>query len=932
MEAEELRLDAALRAGHHRGSAGRSSGTGGRGTAARAPVGAAGAGPVPGRAAGRRVAHPAPGPRVLVDELGVDPGPELVELEQAILRQDPALVAAVGPDRAERDVPLPRPGALRRRRRRRVLRSRTARSRRAWAGSPRSACSRSSDPRAAGSRRWCAPAWLPSLRTQRPPRRGVTPGSRPMDALTALPASGPVPVLVVDQCEEAVTLCDDPAVQATFFAALAAHAERGAAGHRAARRPPRRAVGSPGLRPPRRARAAPVERHERRRPAGRDRGPRPSGRPAAGARPGRSAGAGGARVSRGRCRCCRTRCTRRGSDARAARSPSTGYQATGGIRGSVAQSAEEVYNQVPAEQRPLLRDLLLRLVTPTPDGEPVRSRVPRRTVVSDAEHERLIELLVRARLVTSDDDTVELAHESLARAWPRLRNWLDDDVEGQRILRHLALTADAWDGMGRPDSELYRGGPPRPKRSSGRPSRPRPHPGGAALPRHQRRRERAEAAAPRSGSATRPARTGGCGRCSPAPPCLLGGRAASPGSSPSRQADRADRSSRRDRPADARRVGAQALLVDDLDRSLLLAVEGLRLDDSTDTRANLLAALSRSPQLIASTRADGPGLISVGVSPDGDGRRRRRGVRRRVVLRHEHPGAARHLRRDAGLEVGVPARRQAARCQRTARPQPRDRSWPAIPAARRCRHVRGRAGAARRHTRRAPSYQRRTTAPTAGSWARRSRGPTAATTRPSSSGTWPRRNSRCCASTCPAGYELELSADGSLLYVGRADPPGGDSLRGRDRPSSVRSSSVPAAWLELSPDGTLLAAAGGTRRGRARMRRASPRCAGCRATPTRSRRSASHPAGLSWRQAPTIAPPSSGTSRPASAAKRCGAHSSAVWGVGFSPDGSTLYTSRRADTAHLGPRRRPPVHRSPIAAHRRGRRSSLVEGAFLADR
>ena len=69
--------------------------------------------------------------------------------------------------------------------------------------------------------------------------------------------------------------------------------------------------------------------------------------------------------------------------------------------------------------------------------------------------------------------------------------------------------------------------------------------------------------------------------------------------------------------ADARRVGAQALLVEDLDHSLLLAVEGVRLDDSTDTRANLLAALSRSPELIASTRGDGSGFISVELSPDG---------------------------------------------------------------------------------------------------------------------------------------------------------------------------------------------------------------------------------------------------------------------------------------------------------------------------
>jgi hypothetical protein len=69
----------------------------------------------------------------------------------------------------------------------------------------------------------------------------------------------------------------------------------------------------------------------------------------------------------------------------------------------------------------------------------------------------VIEELVAARLITSDEDVVELAHEAIARAWPRLREWLDDDVEGQRIWRHLSAAADAWESMGRPNSELYRG-------------------------------------------------------------------------------------------------------------------------------------------------------------------------------------------------------------------------------------------------------------------------------------------------------------------------------------------------------------------------------------------------------------------------------------------------------------------------------------------
>ena len=65
--------------------------------------------------------------------------------------------------------------------------------------------------------------------------------------------------------------------------------------------------------------------------------------------------------------------------------------------------------------------------------------------------------LVTARLVTSDAGVVEIAHESLVSAWPRLRAWLDEDVEGRRVLHHLVATADAWDTLGRPESELYRG-------------------------------------------------------------------------------------------------------------------------------------------------------------------------------------------------------------------------------------------------------------------------------------------------------------------------------------------------------------------------------------------------------------------------------------------------------------------------------------------
>ena len=69
--------------------------------------------------------------------------------------------------------------------------------------------------------------------------------------------------------------------------------------------------------------------------------------------------------------------------------------------------------------------------------------------------------------------------------------------------------------------------------------------------------------------------------------------------------------------AEARRVGAQALLEEDPDLSLLLAVQSVRMDESPDTRASLLASLTKHPLLIASRPIGGVGF-DVAVSPEGE--------------------------------------------------------------------------------------------------------------------------------------------------------------------------------------------------------------------------------------------------------------------------------------------------------------------------
>ena len=134
-----------------------------------------------------------------------------------------------------------------------------------------------------------------------------------------------------------------------------------------------------------------------------------------------------------------------------------GYRATGGIHGAVAQSAEQMWESLPPDQQATVRDLWLRLVVPTPDGDPVAVRLALSVAAPDPERERVVDLLVRCRLVTTDDRTVSVAHEAVIRAWPRLRSWLDEDSAGLLTLRHLSVAAEDWHAGGRPHSELYRG-------------------------------------------------------------------------------------------------------------------------------------------------------------------------------------------------------------------------------------------------------------------------------------------------------------------------------------------------------------------------------------------------------------------------------------------------------------------------------------------
>jgi WD40 repeat protein/tRNA A-37 threonylcarbamoyl transferase component Bud32 len=132
-----------------------------------------------------------------------------------------------------------------------------------------------------------------------------------------------------------------------------------------------------------------------------------------------------------------------------------GYLAAGGVRGAIAHTAEQVYQDCSPDERVVMRRTLLLLVELGEGTDDTRRRVPRSELLPG--DEVVLERLARSRLVVVGDDSAEIAHEAVIRVWPRLREWLKEDREELQTRRQLSTAARTWDAEGRDEAGVYRG-------------------------------------------------------------------------------------------------------------------------------------------------------------------------------------------------------------------------------------------------------------------------------------------------------------------------------------------------------------------------------------------------------------------------------------------------------------------------------------------
>ncbi|HWM75711.1 MAG TPA: BTAD domain-containing putative transcriptional regulator, partial [Nocardioides sp.] len=136
------------------------------------------------------------------------------------------------------------------------------------------------------------------------------------------------------------------------------------------------------------------------------------------------------------------------------------YRTLGGVEGAIAARAEELYRSLDDPDRQQVRSLFERLVVVGAEGEPTRRRASREELHVSAE---IVDRWTAARLLTLDVHpqtrvpTVEVAHETLVREWPRLRQWVEHGRTDLIALGRLRESAAAWADLDREPSALLRG-------------------------------------------------------------------------------------------------------------------------------------------------------------------------------------------------------------------------------------------------------------------------------------------------------------------------------------------------------------------------------------------------------------------------------------------------------------------------------------------
>ncbi|QNP29227.1 nSTAND1 domain-containing NTPase [Cylindrospermopsis curvispora] len=137
------------------------------------------------------------------------------------------------------------------------------------------------------------------------------------------------------------------------------------------------------------------------------------------------------------------------------------YEEIGKVEGALSRYADDQYNQLKPEEKEKVQRIFIQLVRPGEGAEDTR-RIAMKAEIGE-ENWSLVNKIADTRLVvtstnTSEQETVEVAHEALIRNWGELRNWIDSNREFRAWQERLRVIRQQWESTERDTELLLRGG------------------------------------------------------------------------------------------------------------------------------------------------------------------------------------------------------------------------------------------------------------------------------------------------------------------------------------------------------------------------------------------------------------------------------------------------------------------------------------------
>lgn len=139
------------------------------------------------------------------------------------------------------------------------------------------------------------------------------------------------------------------------------------------------------------------------------------------------------------------------------------YHRLGGLQGAVSARANRIFEHLSDESKRVAKRLLLRLVRVEKGGEPTRRRVPVDELRGDEKLDEVLAQYVSNRLLAVEKDsltgraTVQVTHEALLGAWGLLARWIDEHRIDLERREAVAAANAEWEASGRHDDYLLSG-------------------------------------------------------------------------------------------------------------------------------------------------------------------------------------------------------------------------------------------------------------------------------------------------------------------------------------------------------------------------------------------------------------------------------------------------------------------------------------------